>query len=100
MENQWSDYFDKCYCSDRLHFQQLEWRRNRLLFWDEQFSFHHNELADCRDGDLYSESHPRSNSFTDANANSNPLGRRFETKDVPAVGELILPLAPIDPMLA
>ena len=45
----------------------MDWQRHRLLFWDDQPSFNHNERPDYRDGCLYSESN--SNSYADRNTN-------------------------------
>jgi hypothetical protein len=52
----------------------LDWQRHRLLFWDDQPSFNHNERPDYRDGCLYSESDTNTdpNPNPDPNPDSNP----------------------------
>ena len=43
LEDQWLDCLDHSDAGRRSHFQQLDWQRHGLLFWDEQSSFSHNE---------------------------------------------------------
>jgi len=81
VEEQWSGYFDHCDSNHWLHFQQLDWERNWLVFRDEQFSFSHDERAYHRDGHFHSQSQPYSNADDNphsySNADANPDGYAY-----------------------
>jgi len=74
VEEQWSGYFDHCDSSHWLHFQQLDWERNWLVFRDEQFSFSHDERAYHGDGHFHSQSQPYSNADGNPYSYSNTDG--------------------------
>jgi hypothetical protein len=58
----------KCYAVNWLHVQRLDWKWDRLLFWEQQSSLHHNEWTNQRNGRLYS----KSNTYTNANCYADP----------------------------
>jgi len=70
VEEQWRGYFDHRDSSHWLHFQQLDWERNWLVFRDEQFSFSHDERSYHRDGYFRPQSQPCSNADADGNSYS------------------------------
>jgi len=70
VEEQWRGYFDHCDSSHWLHFQQLDWERNWLVFRDEQFSFSHDERSYHRDGYFHPQSQPYSNADADGKSYS------------------------------